>query len=239
MLNNNFLLLFILAHLTGDYILQTNKIAKMKSKSLKGVAIHTLIVGLVQVVLLSCYGIRGIIVGVIGTAIHFGIDELKLILGRRFRKKELLLYLFDQGFHFLVLVLLTLFLAPDSGWVEKYTPFIRLLTAVALLFGMAAVTAKIVARGFLEEVRNQMFFLGKERWWDTLTIAIVAVIEALPVLVSIPLPVGYSIVILGVFPYGRFQKKAYHYDWQAFLLKYITLLIFAALAVWIARGGYH
>lgn len=239
MLNYNFLLLFLLAHLTGDYILQTNKIFKMKSEGLKGVAIHTLIVGLVQVVLLSCYGIRGIIAGVIGTVIHFGIDELKLIIVRQSVKKELLIYLFDQGLHFLVLVLLTLFLAPDSGWVEKYTLYIRILTAAALLFGMAVVTAKTVVRSFFKEVGSQMFFLGKERWWDTLTVAIVAVIAVLPAVVSITLPVGYSMAILGVIPYGRLQKKAYHYDRKVFMLKYITLLIFATLAGWIVRGGYH
>lgn len=238
MLNANFLLLFILAHLTGDYILQTNKIAKMKAEGLRGVTIHALIVGLVQVVLLSCYGFRGIIVGVIGTLIHYGIDSLKLRLVRYFSKMELLLYLFDQALHFIVLVLLTLFLAPDSGWVEKYILYVRLLTAAALLLGMAAVTVKTVVRGFLESVRNQSFFLNKERWWDTLTCAILAGIVALLTFASLPLSIGSLIAILGVFPYGRLQRKAYRYNWQASLLKYITLLVFVALAVWISGSNY-
>lgn len=234
-MNNNFLLLFVLAHLTGDYILQTNKIAKMKSESLRGVTIHILMVGFVQVAMLSCYGIKGGIAGIIATTIHFGIDCLKLRIGRQFRKMELLLYLLDQGLHLLTLVLITLFLAPDNGWVEDYIPYIRLLTAVTLLFGMATVSAKTVARGFSRKIRNQSFFLAKERWRDTLTVTMIAVVVVLLALASLPLPIGLLISVLGVIPYGRLQKKAYGYHWQASLLKYVTLLVFTALAIWIGR----
>lgn len=227
MLNNDFFLLFVLAHLVGDYVLQTNKIARMKSEGFKGVALHTLIVGLVQITLLSGCGVRGLLAGAIGTLIHYGIDCLKFILGRYLKKMELLLYLFDQGLHFLVMLLITVILAPRTGEISNYIPYIRLLVGLILIIWTAAVTAKTVIRNFFADIRGGSFFVRQERWSDALTGGILfGSIFIHPLL-------GMFVILSGTYVYYRMQNKAYRYNCKVALVKYATLVLFVVLAMWI------
>ncbi len=76
-----FVLLFLLAHLLGDFVFQFNKIAEMKAKSLKGILIHVMIVGMIKVIIMGFfYGVRGVIIALCVASIHFLIDYMKLRL---------------------------------------------------------------------------------------------------------------------------------------------------------------
>lgn len=224
MLNSDFFLLFVLAHLIGDYVLQTNKIARMKSEGLRGVTLHTLIVGLVQLALLSGYGVRGILAAVVGTVLHYGIDCLKLMLGKHFKKMELLLYLFDQGLHFLVMLLLTLIFVPKTDELGNYIPYIRMSVGLILVIWTAAVTAKTFIRTYFEDTRGGSFFLKWERWSDALTGGILYIsIIVHPLL-------GMFVILSGAYVYCRIQNKDYRYNRRVALIKYAVLVIFAVLS---------
>lgn len=224
MLNKEFFTLFVLAHLIGDYVLQTNHIAKIKAEGFKGVAIHTLLVGLAQLCLLSFFGIGGIVAALVGAGIHFLIDCLKIILSKSFKKRELLLYLADQLLHLLVIMLLTFVFAPAESGGESYLPYARLFIAFIVLFYTSTVTAKTVVRNFFPEMVNCSFFEKNERWSDALVGGLLyASFVIHPVL-------AIFASVIGAFVYCRIQKSVYRYRLQVSLAKYATLVLFVLLA---------
>ena len=101
-MNNQMLLVFISAHLCGDFLLQTNKIARLKAESIKGLFIHSLIVTVCQVLFLSFFGINGIIAAIICGVIHFFIDYIKYAYIKKL-KYQLPYFIIDQIFHFIVI----------------------------------------------------------------------------------------------------------------------------------------
>lgn len=225
MLNNEFFLLFILAHLTGDYALQTDKIALMKSEGVKGVAIHTLLVGLTQLALLSFFGTGGIVAALLGASIHFLIDYMKITLGKRLKKIELLYYFIDQGLHLLVILLLTLVFAPEKSSLGSYIPYIKLLIGLILLVYTSTVTAKNVARNIFPELKKRKFFENKERWVDALSGELLYISYLVHPILLLFLLVG------GAFVYYRIQAALYKYSLQVSLVKYVTLVLFVFLVI--------
>jgi len=222
-LNNEFFLFFVLAHLTGDYVLQTNKVAKLKAEGIKGVAIHTSLVGLVQLIFLSFFGIRGIAVALLGTGIHFLIDYMKLILGKRLQKIELLYYFIDQALHLLVILLLTLAFAPKESMVGSYIPYIKMFIGLILIVYTSTVTAKNVARNFYPEIKIRKFFENNERWVDALTgVSLYCSYLVHPVLFLFAL-------VIGAIVYCRLQAVAYKYSLWVSMTKFFVLGLFAFL----------
>lgn len=225
MLNHEFLLIFILAHLTGDYALQTDNIAKQKSESIKGIAIHVSLVCLSQMLFLSLFGIRGIAAALTGAGIHFFIDLMKLRLGERLKRIELLYYFLDQALHLLVIVVLTLVFAPAEGSMGSYILYVKLLIGLVLLVYTATVTAKNVARHFFRELKARRFFEKNERWIDAVT-------GGLLFASGIARPLISSLLLLaGIYFYNRLQAAAFGYGWKISLVKYITLMVFALLVL--------
>lgn len=225
MLNNEFLLLFILAHLTGDYALQTDKIAKWKSQGIKGILIHVLMVCLAQLVFLSFFGIRGIAAALIGTVIHFLIDYMKLSLGERMKRIELLYYFIDQLLHFSMILLLTLLFADKESHIGDYLPFVKAGIGLILLVYVSTVTAKNVARNLFSEIKTRSFFENNERWIDATVGGFLFGSYLLhPILFLL-------LFVSGAVMYSRFQKAAYGFGRKISLVKYATLTIFVCLVL--------
>jgi hypothetical protein len=102
----DFFQLLLLAHITGDFTFQTDRIYRLKQKSPWGVPLHVLICTLVNVVvfhpLLHSAAIWLTIVFI--ALVHFTLDRTKLFLAV-FRAKDGLGYFFiDQGLHLLSLL---------------------------------------------------------------------------------------------------------------------------------------
>ncbi|MCP5096611.1 MAG: DUF3307 domain-containing protein [Chloroflexi bacterium] len=92
-----------LAHLVGDYILQTNKIAYWKSRELKGVAVHCLIVFIVTWLFALPFDQtwwEGVVfIGVL----HFFVDAIQLIVKPKIA--PLARFSLDQVAHFLIILI--------------------------------------------------------------------------------------------------------------------------------------
>ena len=90
------LITLLLAHLFADFPLQTNRLAKLKRTSLKGVFIHVLIYMVVTALLLhQPFRYWPLVIG-LGT-IHFLIDALKMVCNK---VGEIRCFVIDQCLHF-------------------------------------------------------------------------------------------------------------------------------------------
>lgn len=113
----------LLAHLVGDYILQTNALALWKSKALGGVAVHCLIVFLTTWLFILPFNPnwwQGVLF--IGLT-HFAIDATQLYWKPKI--PPLARFLIDQMLHFVVLGL--------ALWAGGYIRQFSLSTTLALM----------------------------------------------------------------------------------------------------------
>lgn len=113
-------LAMILAHLVGDYILQTNQIALWKSKSLWGVTIHCAIVALVTWLFALPFQPDWFVVPLICAA-HYAIDAAQFLIKPKLT--PLTRFSLDQLGHFIVIVV-ALYL---GGFID-----IRVMTQTAV-----------------------------------------------------------------------------------------------------------
>ena len=103
--------LILLAHVVGDFYLQTDKIADKKTKSLAYMLIHCLLYTFVMGImffLLKCKINQNILSMMLVFISHFGIDCLKQKFdGKNVRPKHII-FLVDQTIHILVLIIIML-----------------------------------------------------------------------------------------------------------------------------------
>lgn len=93
----------LLAHLFADFPLQSNQLARLKRRSLKGVSIHVLIYVSVTALMLQQPLQYWPIIGGLGL-VHFGIDAIKIFVNP---KHEVRYFIFDQMLHFVSVVAAT------------------------------------------------------------------------------------------------------------------------------------
>lgn len=159
----NLLLTLLLAHLFADFPLQTNRLARLKMNSLKGVLIHVLIyIGVTALLLQQPLQYWPLILGLGG--IHFMIDAAKTIYAT---KHVVIYFVVDQLLHFISMVIAT-YLAyqfwptAPAGVLPAYWLHIALLCAfVPALIVLSWVWANelsdeaVQANGLLQWVKHQ------------------------------------------------------------------------------------
>lgn len=224
MMNNSFLVIFILAHLVGDFLLQTDKIAKEKASSVKGVFIHSLIVSLVQMLFLSVFGVRGIISGFLSGSIHFFVDTMKLYINKKpfFKNKQTLYFLFDQAIHMIIILLLTLTLGKGLGKnFMEYILYLKYAVSIITLAYASTVACKILIFDLDLVPKDKEFFIKNERMLD----AVIAIlIWAIITFIQGKLIVSALIIILFAI-YLALGKKLYEYYNKVYIIKYSFYLI--------------
>jgi hypothetical protein len=113
----NPILHLLLSHFISDYPLQSGALVKMKLRSVLGVFLHCLINLLVLIIVLSPF-LRmqkvWIVIAVI-FATHFVIDEVKIILDKKYPGRRLAHYFIDQIIHIAIIACLSIWLAPMSS----------------------------------------------------------------------------------------------------------------------------
>ncbi len=130
----------IFAHLAGDYLLQWDSLAAWKSRDVRGVAVHSLIVTLVTLILANWVDSRwwpwALFIGVA----HLGIDTARFCLQRRLPRRGLFslgAFCLDQTAHGAVMALalfrsgvmpLSLFSAEWLSWLQHHALGLTLLT---------------------------------------------------------------------------------------------------------------
>lgn len=227
-------LLFFLAHLAGDFVLQTNKIAALKMSSTKGLIIHTLLVSAVAMALLSILGANGIAIGFISGVFHLVIDYIKTKLQKKIYIKGLIYFLLDQALHLIVIALLVkAFLSIyanyslQSSWfitwigiaADDFIAGVRLIILFILITYVSTIFVKMILRDLYPDVRKTAFFFKWERIIDAFIGALTFVcIYFLDIYALIPF-------ILLYFLYSRIQMKLFEYHKNIAPVKYVTILL--------------
>ena len=101
-----YFLLFLLGHVLGDFYTQTSEMAEKKKKKLSWVILHGCIYLLTFIVVsIPFFSIEVMVMNVILSMLHLGIDIVKyfLVKGKRERTK---VFLIDQGLHISCLVVM-------------------------------------------------------------------------------------------------------------------------------------
>jgi hypothetical protein len=232
----SFLMVFILAHLTGDFVLQTDKIAKIKSTSVKGVAVHSGIITAVQMLFLGIFGLQGVLLGAVCGILHFLIDYMKGIIGKTL-KAHFGYFVLDQMLHFSIIALLAFLFTPTYTLFSVKVTTVKILIIIIVLVFVSTVFTKMLLRDFYESVRNGPFFKKHERLVDAIFCSAVFLSILLPLPVYILLPVFLAIAAFGCFLYTGIMRFRIGYSFSIATTKYFIYVVIAFSMLLFLRLG--
>lgn len=233
------LMCLFLAHLVGDFLLQTSSLAKKKQKSAWMMALHSLINGAVSYLLLANWTIW--LVPLIITVSHFLIDFAK----SRFKKDSLWLFLADQVLHLsIILLLVVLYLLPNninSYWFQnfpKIAPVITvMLSSLILLTFAGGVFVGYCVRPFQDQIKSYYEKLKKNPveglkeggkvigWLERLLIFVF-------VLTGQYAGVGFLIAAKSVFRFGELKESENRKEAEYIIIgTFISFLIALAVSI--------
>jgi len=221
-LNIQLMMILIFTHLMADYIFQTSQMAYNKTKSLKGVLTHELIVLLTSTIILSIYGLNGFLMAGIISISHFVIDYAKMKANRLF-KIEIVGYLIDQLLHLGVIVLCVYCFGSVANNPILKIKYIGVINYLLIITFIATVVVKVImADIFRSSIHQPDFFMKNERVFDCL-IVVVAAFSFINVLVGIVI----SAAAAGAFFFA--EIRYFRYSKCQTLIKAALYFIFACL----------
>jgi hypothetical protein len=223
-MNYSFLLVFILAHLMGDFALQTDHIAKIKSTSVRGIAIHAGIITVVQTLFLSIFGLQGTLLGAACGIIHFFIDYMKGMFGRIFHK-QFPYYIFDQITHFAVISLVTFLFAPSNELLPINILCIKIPIIIIVLFFASNITAQILIIDLNSEIGKKPFFKKRERLIDAFVCAAAFSLMLLPLPIVVRLLLFITGAALGYYLYAGFMRIRFSLPFNISATKYMVYVV--------------
>lgn len=135
----------LLAHMLGDYVLQTGRIAQQKTQSWSGLLWHVSIVTLTSIALtadiLPFWGIWSLVLG----GLHLAIDQVRAFRARSLPPKFSFVYfLLDQGAHIVTICGVAYIAAretPWEAWQQVQQPVTRWLVLAILIIFLVWTTA--------------------------------------------------------------------------------------------------
>lgn len=122
-----------LAHLVGDYVLQWDALAQWKSREMKGVIVHSLILFLVTALFAFAFDPTwwsGVLL--IGVS-HFVIDAMQFYV--KFPVSPLVRFIFDQTLHF-IFIILALVMGGYLVWGDIWGGIVASAKATPMLTGL-------------------------------------------------------------------------------------------------------
>lgn len=164
-MNNALILSALLAHFLGDFVFQTNKIAELKSKNVKGISIHCCIILTSNLLLLS-FGIKSMPVIILLTAVHFGVDCIKLKVKNL--KIQFFYFFVDQAFHLIAICLICSHFNLNSNLItESVISYYKIIIFLIVVTYVSTVIIKqfYFSFGYLS-FEDSKFFTLKERELD-------------------------------------------------------------------------
>ncbi|MDF2925289.1 MAG: hypothetical protein K0R57_4203 [Paenibacillaceae bacterium] len=220
----DFFLCFVLAHAIGDFVLQTDRIAYLKSRHVRGVALHSVIVAAVQLAAMAVFGWAAVAAACAVSLLHFAIDCLKLACNKHFTHTQSLYFLLDQAAHLGCIGLAALLLAPEPVFGADMTAYVSTLIALIIVSYVASVFAKIVVRDLFRELRTGPFFAKYERPTDMVSGLLFYTGCSLRPSLGLPMVIALAAA------YCLIQRRAWQYPYSAALVKLALLAVAGFLA---------
>lgn len=215
----------LLAHFIGDFVCQTNKIAAMKGKSVKGVGYHCVWIFVSYVLLMLPFGTRVLcLMTILNTVSHFGIDLLKLKLGKI--KYPTGYFFVDQILH-IIIICLTGSLSYTYALRNRWMALNPRIEMNLIMFIICTYVSTIVIKqlyfsfGKLNFTKNP-FFERRERLLDALF--------CLGVILGWCLEngLGYLWLLIWTLIYFKVHQKMIIYDKRLLVTKAVFYLLFVS-----------
>ena len=151
----------LLGHLTGDFVLQTNKIAENKGRQWEWNLLHVLVVTLCIFVFSFPFGILLNLLVLLNGAVHYVLDYYKDELRKSFHLSELECFLFDQILH-----ILFLFIISQSAIISNRTIIdvktVKFLIVLVLVTSFSAVFTQFILAAMFPRSGGRFFEEGEK-----------------------------------------------------------------------------
>lgn len=229
MQNTIFLMSLVFAHLMGDFVFQTSKLAKNKEKSIRGIIRHVIIVLIVNIAVLSNFSLFGVVAAVLIAISHFIIDYVKRVT-KVCCKCTTIHNLADQVLHFLFIFICFFYFKDMVGAPIINIKYIGVLNYIILITFVSTVFAKTIICD-ISQVKQLSceFFLEYERVFDCLIIIIVT-------FAFVDIIKGIALLIIATAIFYVTQKKFFRYSPNQIIIKAVVYLIFACTFRFLACG---
>lgn len=218
----SFFLVFLLAHLIGDFVFQTNKIAELKSKGVQGIVLHVLILTAVQCAMLTLFfGPVALLSGLLVGAFHFGIDYMKKLLSPHIRSFQTGYFVLDQGIHVGIIYVVTSLIDLQKERLIVDSQWLLFAIAIILCYFVGTILVKYLLLDFNMIQKERPFFEKNERMMDGLTTLILMAAFGNSIVLSI------AVAVIAAVLYGLLQRRILNYQAQVIRLKYFVLILVA------------
>jgi hypothetical protein len=164
----------LLGHLTGDFVLQTDKIAEYKGRQWKWNLLHVLVVTLCIFVFSFSFGILLNLLVLLNGVVHFILDYYKNEIRKIFHLSELACFLFDQMIHILFLFIISQVAVSSDCHTIDITA-IKFLIVLVLVTSFSAVFTQFILGAVFPRPGGR-FFEDGEKFAGILTRLYVSVV---------------------------------------------------------------
>jgi len=152
----------LLGHLLGDFTFQTNKIAKNKSRNLKWILIHSVIVTAIMFILALPFGLSLLKLVLLNGFLHFLIDFYKAKLNPTNPFIALLYFILDQALHIAIIYIIAKINVDTNIMLPFSQEKILLLLAIVFVLSFSAIFVQFILK-LLFPSHNKDFFSHNER----------------------------------------------------------------------------
>lgn len=243
-----YIILLLLAHLCGDYLLQTAWLAKHKRKSVWVLALHSLINAAAAYLLLGVWGAW--LVPLVILVSHFLIDFAR----SKMKKDSLGLFLLDQALHLIVSGVLIIYVLLPKGipsfWFATFPSAARLAAvfgcALILLTFAGGILIGYLVKPFHDQIREYYRKIKKEaveglidggKWIGWLERLLIFVF----ILANQYAGVGFLIAAKSIFRFGELKESENRKEAEYIIIGTFASFLFAiavSLAVkWVLESG--
>ena len=152
----------LLGHLLGDFTFQTNKIAENKSRNLKWILLHTLIVTSIMLIISIPFGSRLMFLVLLNGIAHFLIDYYKSLINAKKSVLSFIYFLIDQTLHLLMIYIISLINVDEYSTLPFDKRTIIILITLVFIISFSAVFIQYFLKVFFPKNSNN-FFTNNER----------------------------------------------------------------------------
>lgn len=227
MIKYDFFLVFLLAHLMGDFVLQTGKLALLKSKYMKGVFIHACLVTAVQAVMLLYFGAAGVLCGLAVGGIHFLIDYIKLLTNKYSKNRSFIFFIMDQAAHLSVIGLASSLIKINTSLPTDYLNYAEIIISIIIMAFVANIVLMTLIRDFSPLEPGQRFFKKYERLTQACAAPIIWISFFLPIVWVIILCTAVFI-LYNVLEIKIFNGKLYNSTVQYIFFILLAIILHTA-----------